>query len=53
MEEKIVCFTKYAAYVDPIVLDKVGLKTKYFFRIKDIFQKLYESAVSHKWRVVL
>lgn len=41
LEEKIVCFTKYAAYVDPMVLDKVSLKTKYFFKIGRYFFKTY------------
>lgn len=41
LEEKIICFTKYAAYVDPIVLEKVNFKTKYFYKIGRYFFKSY------------
>lgn len=41
LEEKIICFTKYAAYIDPIVLEKVDLKIKYFHKIGKYFFKSY------------
>lgn len=31
--EKIKCFTKHAGYIDPIVLNKVDIKTKYFYKL--------------------
>jgi len=41
LEDKIICFTKYAAYIDPFVLEKVDKKIKYFYKFGRYFYKVY------------
>jgi len=43
LTEKVMCFAKYAGYVDPIVLNRVGYKTKYFYKIFRYLFKAYWS----------
>ena len=31
LRDKVRCFTKYAGYIDPIILNRVDIKTKYFY----------------------
>lgn len=41
LKEKILCFTKYAGYIDPIALDKVNASTKYFYMLFRYIFKAY------------
>ncbi|CAC9436125.1 hypothetical protein [uncultured Gammaproteobacteria bacterium] len=41
LKEKIICFTKYAGYVDSIVLDKVSDRVKYFYHVFRYIFKAY------------
>lgn len=43
LEDKIICFTKYAAYIDPLILEKVDKKIKYFYKFGRYFYKAYWS----------
>ena len=44
VEEKVSVFTKYAAYVDPMVLGKVSRKNKYFYIYFRYFYKVFWGA---------
>jgi len=39
--EKIYCFTRYAGYIDPIVLNKADYRTKHFYRYFRYWFKAY------------
>jgi len=43
LNEKVVSFTKYAGYIDPIVLSKVGCGTRLFYQCGRFFFKAYWS----------
>jgi glycosyltransferase involved in cell wall biosynthesis len=43
LRDKVICFAKYAGYVDPIVLGKVGGKARYFYKIFGRIYKAYWS----------
>ena len=43
LKEKIKCFTKYAGYIDSIVLNKTDIKTKNFYRFFRYWFKAYWS----------
>jgi len=32
LKDKVVCFTKYAGYIDPLVLGKTDVRTRFFYR---------------------
>jgi len=50
LEEKIICFTKYTGYIDPVVLDKAGKRVKYFYKIfRYIFMAYWSSQVVLYW----
>ena len=33
LRSKVICFTKYTGYIDPIILDCVDVKTQYFYKV--------------------
>jgi len=39
-EDKIICFTKYAGYVDPVILDKISMEVRYFYKV---FRHVYRA----------
>ncbi len=43
LKEKVLCFAKYAGYIDPIILDQVGSGVKYFYKIFGRIYKAYWS----------
>jgi glycosyltransferase involved in cell wall biosynthesis len=43
LKEKVLCFAKYAGYVDPIILDQVGSRVKYSYKIFGRIYKAYWS----------
>jgi len=49
LEEKIICFTKYAVYIDSIVLEKVNFKVKYFYKVGSLFKSYWTSKVLFYW----
>lgn len=52
--EKVKCFTKYAGYIDPIVLNKVDTKTKYFYQLfRHLFKAYWSTRVIFYWLVYL
>jgi len=40
MEDKVICFTKYAGYVDPVILDKTSVEIRYFYKV---FRHVYRA----------
>lgn len=54
IKEKIVCFTKYAGYVDPIILRKTNTSTKYFYKIfRHVFRAYWFFKVILYWILYL
>jgi hypothetical protein len=52
LQSKVICFAKYAVYVDPIVLDKVSSKVRYFYKIFVRIYKVYWTLIiSYYWVV--
>ena len=50
LKEKVFCFAKYAGYVDPIILDQVSGRVKYFYKIFGRIYKAYWSlGVAWHW----
>jgi len=48
--EKINCFTRYAGYIDPIVLSRVDIKTKYFYQwFRYLFKAHWSIKVLFYW----
>jgi glycosyltransferase involved in cell wall biosynthesis len=43
LKKKVLCFAKYAGYVDPIILDQVSSRVKYFYKIFGRIYKAYWS----------
>ena len=55
LKKKVLCFAKYAGYVDPIILDQVGNGVKYFYKIFGRIYKAYWSfgVVWHWMRYIM
>jgi len=52
LQSKVICFAKYAVYVDPIVLDKVSSKVRYFYKIfVRIYKAYWTLIISYYWVV--
>jgi glycosyltransferase involved in cell wall biosynthesis len=50
LKEKVLCFAKYAGYVDPIILNQVGSGVKYFYKIFGrIFKAYWSFRVAWYW----
>jgi glycosyltransferase involved in cell wall biosynthesis len=52
IQSKVICFAKYGGYVDPIVLDKVGSKVRYFYKIFGRIYKAYWALITSYYWVV-
>jgi len=55
LKKKVLCFAKYAGYVDPIILDQVRNGVKYFYKIFGRVYKAYWSfgVVWHWMRYIM
>jgi glycosyltransferase involved in cell wall biosynthesis len=50
LNDKVVCFTKVAAYVNPVLLPKVSYKVRLFYKIfKPLYKSFWFSIVSYFW----
>ena len=52
IQSKVICFAKYGGYVDPIVLDKVGSKVRYFYKVFGRIYKAYWALITSYYWVV-
>ena len=52
LDDKVVCFTKFAAYVDPILIRKCSTRIRLFYRlIKPIYKAYWALITSYYWIV--
>jgi len=54
IKEKIICFTKYAGFVDPIVLSKTSKRVRYFYKMfHHVFRAYWFLKVVFYWVVYI